>query len=96
MKQKILLGLLSGIASNLIGIVLVTFIISQVKALSFADTFNFYRLSGSLWMLLALGALPNLALFFGLLKKDKEYMARGVVMATLITAITTYILYFNN
>lgn len=95
MKQKILMGLLSGLVSNSIGVLIVTWVVSGVKEMGFTNTFDLYRESGSLWMLLALGALPNLALFFWLLKKDKEYMARGVVMATFITAITTYILYFN-
>ncbi len=95
MTKKILLGLFCGLFANAIGVVVCTFIISKVKDLSFVNTFKFYQFSDGLWMLLALGALPNLALFFWLLKKDKEYMARGVVMATFITAITTYILYFN-
>ena len=95
LKKELLLGFLSGIGANLIGIALCLWIISMVKGLSFAGTFNFYKESDALWMILALGALPNLLVFFGFLKKDWEYRARGVLMATFITAIITYLLYFT-
>ena len=95
MKQRIFKGLLAGLLSNTLGVCFVIGILSQVKNLSFSDTFNFFYGSDNFWMILALGALPNLLLFFGLLKKNKEYQARGVVMATLITAITVFILYFK-
>ena len=45
-------------------------------------------------MLLCLGALPNLAAFFGFLKLNRDYRARGVLMATFVTAITAYLIYF--
>lgn len=95
LKKELLLGFLSGIGANLIGIALCLWIISMVKGLSFTGTFDFYKQSDTLWMILALGALPNLLVFFGFLKKDLEYRARGVLMATFITAIITYLLYFT-
>lgn len=94
MKQRILKGLLAGLACNTIGVLLCVFIIAQIKGRGFVSTFNVFWNSDAFWMILALGALPNLLLFFWLLKRNKEYEARGVVMATFITAITTYILYF--
>ena len=57
--------------------------------------FDFYLKTGNAWAVLTLGALPNLVLFFGFLKFDRDYRARGVVMATFITAIAAYVLYFN-
>jgi hypothetical protein len=94
LKRELLIGFISGITANLMGIILCLWIISMVKKMSFVETFNFYNQSDALWMILALGALPNLLIFFGFLKKDWEYRARGVLMATFITAITTYLLYF--
>ena len=94
MKQRIFKGLLAGLATNIIGISLCIFIIAQVKGRGFTSTFRVFWNSDAFWMILALGALPNLLLFFGLLKRNKEYEARGVVMATFVAAITTYILYF--
>ncbi len=94
LKKELLIGLLSGIGANLIGIVLCVWILSMAKNLTFMGTFSFYKDGDTLWMILALGALPNLLVFFGFLKKDWEYRARGVLMATFITAIITYLLYF--
>ena len=93
-KKKVLTGFALGILSTLIGISLCTFIISKVKHSGFSETFQSFQNDDKLWMLLALGAIPNLLLFFFLLKKDLEYKARGVVLATLIVAFITYTLYF--
>ena len=95
MKKQIGIGFLAGVISNLIGIVLCIFIVSIIKDLGFVETFSFYRRTDSLWMIITLGALPNLAVFFGFLRVNKEYRARGVLLATFLTAITAYIIYFN-
>ena len=94
MKKEILTGFLIGILSNAIGINICIFIISKIRSLGFTETFNFYLNTDSLWMIISLGALPNLLVFFWLLRKNKEYRARGVVMATFLAAICTYLIYF--
>jgi len=94
MKKEILIGFMVGIISNSIGVLICTFIISQIKSETFLNTFQFYLNSENLWMLLSLGALPNLAAFFGFLKIRRDYRARGVLLATFVTAITTYLIYF--
>lgn len=93
-KQKVFIGIAMGFLSTIIGTSLCTFIISKVKHSGFNETFTSFQNDDKLWMLLALGAIPNLLLFFYLLKKDLEYKARGVVLATLIVAFITYSLYF--
>lgn len=95
MKKEIGIGFITGIISNSLGIILCIFIISLIKDFSFAETFSFYRRTDSLWMIITLGALPNLAVFFGFLRINREYRARGVLLATFLTAIISYILYFN-
>ena len=94
MKKQILTGFIVGLICTGVGIVLCTFIVSLLKGMSFNDTFNFYTHSGNLWMLISLGALPNLAAFFGFLRLNSEYKARGVLMATFAAAITAYLIYF--
>ena len=94
MKQEIFTGFIVGIISNTLGVILCVFIISQIKHEGFINTFNIYLYSQNLWMLLTLGALPNLAAFFGFLKINREYRARGVLLATFVTAITAYLFYF--
>lgn len=94
MRKEILTGLIVGLICNGIGIVLCTFIISLIKGLDFIATFNLYYHSGNLWMLISLGALPNLAAFFGFLRINREYRARGVLLATFVAAISAYLIYF--
>tara|TARA_B100000795_G_scaffold74419_1_gene52791 strand:- start:52078 stop:52365 length:288 start_codon:yes stop_codon:yes gene_type:complete len=95
MKKQIGIGFITGLIANTIGIILCTLIVSSIKGTGMSETLNFYIKSGNLWTILTLGALPNLAVFFGFLKFDREYNARGVVMATFITAIAAYVIYFN-
>ena len=94
-KKEIFIGLIIGAVTNIIGIILITFIVSIIKESPFKETFIFYLDNGVLWMLIALGALPNLLVFFRLLNKNKEYRARGIVMATLIAAILAFLIYFG-
>jgi len=94
MRKEILTGFIVGLISNTLGVLLCTLIVSKVKDLGFASTFNLYKESGNLWMLISLGALPNLAVFFGFLRINREYRARGVVIATFLAAISAYIIYF--
>lgn len=94
MKKEILIGFIVGIICNSLGVLVCTFIISQIKGETLPNTFEFYLNSQNLWMLLSLGALPNLAAFFGFLKIRRDYRARGVLLATFVTAITSYLIYF--
>jgi Na+-driven multidrug efflux pump len=43
---------------------------------------------------LALAALPNLFVFFVFIKKKQDYRARGVLIASIITALITFVLKF--
>ncbi|WP_265197897.1 hypothetical protein [Aureitalea sp. L0-47] len=94
MKKEIGIGFVTGLISNLIGIIICIFIIAKMEDLSFGGTYDFYKQTGNLWMIITLGALPNLAVFFGFLKINRDYRARGVLLATFLTAITAYIIYF--
>jgi len=95
MKKQITIGFLMGIIANVIGVGMCMVIISFLKGTSVSEVFDFYLKTGNAWAVLTLGALPNLVLFFGFLKFDRDYRARGVVMATFIAAIAAYVLYFN-
>lgn len=94
MRKEIFIGFLVGLISNTIGVIICTWIVSLAKGSEFSETFRFYYESQNLWMLLSLGALPNLAAFFGFLKINREYRARGVLLATFVTAIMAYLIYF--
>ena len=94
MKKEIGIGWLVGVIATTIGVMICVSLIAMAKGLPFMETLTFYQRSGSLWMILSLGALPNLLAFFGFLKINREYRARGVLLATFMTAIIAYLIYF--
>ncbi|MGB0896352.1 MAG: hypothetical protein ACPGU9_04060 [Flavobacteriaceae bacterium] len=93
-KQEVFKGFFIGVLTSVLGVIICTLLISSIKSSEFTMTFQGFVNEGNLWMLLALGALPNLGVFFFLLQKDLEYKARGVVLATLLVAFITYAIYF--
>lgn len=94
MKKEIFIGVVVGLITNTLGVILCTWIVATIKNQGFSETFQFYVRTQNLWMLFSLGALPNLAAFFGFLKINREYRARGVLLTTFVTAITVYLIYF--
>jgi len=44
--------------------------------------------------ILTLAAIPNLFVFFVFLKKKQDYRARGVLLATILITLTTFVLKF--
>ena len=93
-KKEVFTGLFLGLISNVIGACIVAFIISLFKGVAFSWVIDLYKNNGNLWMLICLGAIANLAFFYYFLQKKNYYRARGVLSATFIAAITSYILYF--
>ncbi len=93
-KREVLTGLFLGLIGNSIGITIIAFVISILKKANFLALIERYYIGGNFWMLICLGAMVNLALFFWFLQKDMFYRARGVLLATFIAAITSYIIYF--
>jgi hypothetical protein len=86
-KSDLLLGFFMGIIACLIG-TLVFLLIKMPKLVS-VEGFYTIREQGIMGKLITLGAVINLLLFFILLKKNKDLMARGVVLATIVLAIVT-------
>lgn len=91
-KKEVLTGFLTGIVATIFGVSLCTLIIAQIKGVSFNDIFYGFKADDKLWMLLALGAIPNLLVFFLMLRKDLEYRARGVLLATFLVAFIVFTL----
>jgi len=88
-KTDLLVGLFIGIASALLGSSLFLAFFTQYNL--FKD-FEAIRAEEILGKVITLGAVLNIIIFFVLLKKNKELMARGVVLATIILAIATLFL----
>jgi hypothetical protein len=61
--------------------------------LSITETYNAAIAQGHVGSLLALGAILNLVAFFGFLRIKRDQRAKGVLIATLLTALL--ILYYK-
>lgn len=89
MKKEILIGFVIGLTANVIGLYLAaTFLgngddfMTVIKA-ALAEDF--------IGKLVSLGAILNLLAFFVFIKKRQDYRARGVLLATVIVAILTFV-----
>lgn len=83
-KKEIFIGFVLGLLSNALGTLLAILLLSKY---SIAESWAAAKQEGHLGSLLALGALLNLLVFFLFLKMKKDYRARGVIIATMLTGI---------
>ncbi|MEH6511786.1 hypothetical protein [Maribacter arcticus] len=89
-KKEILIGLVVGIIANTIGTLLYILLFSD---LSISETYKAAVAQEHVGSLLALGAVLNLIAFFGFLRIKRDDRAKGVLLATIITAFI--ILYYK-
>ncbi len=89
-KKEIGIGFVVGIIANTIGTLCYILLFSDF---GIKETFKAAMEQGHLGSLLALGAILNLVAFFGFLKLRRDARARGVLIATLLTAMI--ILYYK-
>lgn len=87
-KIDLLYGFLIGILASFIGVFLFIGVLTDYELLTGISAI---REEGKLGKLITLGAILNIVAFFLLLKMDKEMMARGVVLATIILTVVTLI-----
>lgn len=85
-KIDVLIGVLIGLLGAVIG----SFIFIEVfTKYTFMEGILIMKSEGNLGKIITLGAILNLIIFFILLKKNKEMLARGVVLGTIILTIIT-------
>ncbi|MEN1784237.1 MAG: hypothetical protein AAGF77_03770 [Bacteroidota bacterium] len=82
--KEIIIGFLVGIIANTLGSLGYILVFSD---LGITATFKAAFSQGHLGSILALGAILNLFAFFGFLRLRREHRARGVMIATLLTAL---------
>lgn len=88
MKKEILIGIITGVIANALGVML--------YILAFSDkgidaTIQQSLSEGFFGKIVTLGAALNLAAFFIFIRKKQDYRARGVLLATVIIAIAVMI-----
>lgn len=89
-KKEIAIGFAVGVIANTIGTLLYIVLFSDMDI---ANTIKAAKEQDHMGSLLALGAILNLLAFFGFLKIRRDQRAKGVLIATLLTALI--ILYFK-
>ena len=89
-KKELLTGFAVGLIANTIGTLLYILLFSN---LGITETFEAAIAQDHVGSLLALGAILNLVAFFGFLKIKRDQRAKGVLIATILTAMV--ILYYK-
>lgn len=90
-KKDLFTGLILGLIISVLGTIVVILIMAK-GGQTISDAFQYMRNAGSIGKVITLGAIPNLLLFFLLLKKNKEMMARGIILSLFILTIVTLVL----
>ncbi|PCJ98798.1 MAG: hypothetical protein COA50_00735 [Flavobacteriaceae bacterium] len=89
-KKEVIIGFIVGIIANTIGTLLYIILFSDMNI---PNTFAAAIKQGHIGSLLALGAILNLVAFFLFLRLRRDHRARGVMIATILTALV--ILYYK-
>ena len=91
-KKEVFIGFIAGLVANGIGLIAVALLLGEggIEA-----TLKHSLSEGFLGKLVTIGAILNLILFFLFLKKKQDYRARGVLLATVLVAIITFLLNFS-
>ena len=88
-KLDLLIGIVLGFLASFIGSYLFIVLFTDFD---FTTGLNTLRVQGSLGKLVTLGSILDLILFAVLLKINKEMIARGVIIAVIILAVSTIFL----
>lgn len=83
-KKETFIGFIVGIIANTLGTLAYIVLFSD---LPIRETYRAAVAQGHVGSLLALGAILNLVAFFGFLKLRRDNRAKGVLIATLCTAL---------
>lgn len=88
-RKEILTGIIIGITANLLGFIGCGYLFSWLsnRITSFENIVQSSLQNGSIGSLIALGAIPNLILFFFFLRQNKFYRSRGILIVCIIAAL---------
>lgn len=90
-RKEVFIGLIVGLIANFIGIYLyLTFFSEQ----GFVESLQMAKANDFLGKIVSIGAILNLGAFFIFIKKKKDYRARGVLLATVLIAVGTFVIKF--
>ena len=90
-KKEISIGFVISILATACGVFLY---LQYFSKYGFEETILMIQKGNLYAQVLSLAALPNLFVFFIFIKKKQDYRARGVLMASILTALVTFVLNF--
>ena len=90
-KKEISIGFVISILATACGVFLY---LQYFSKYGFKETILMIQKGNLYAQVLSLAALPNLFVFFVFIKKKQDYRARGVLMASILTALVTFVLKF--
>jgi Na+-driven multidrug efflux pump len=90
-KKHILIGVLVSLFATAAGVFLYLEYFSKE---SFSKTLEMIKAGGLYGKVLSLAAIPNLFIFFVFTKRREDNKAKGVLLTTILIALTTLILKF--
>ncbi|OIV42826.1 hypothetical protein [Flavobacterium johnsoniae] len=88
-KKDLIIGFIVGIFTSLLGSYL---FITFFTKFDISTGIQALRKMGYLGKVITIGTILDLAVFLLLLKRNKEMMARGVILAVIVLAISTIII----
>ena len=89
-KKEVLLGVIYGVISSLIGLIIAILILSENSSIIESLKNSYYE--NFLGKLISLGAILNVIVFFVFMKKKQDQRAKGILLSTIFLAILTLIL----
>jgi hypothetical protein len=92
-KKSIIRGIIIGIVSNTIGLLIVGLLTAKMagRSESILQVFEAAVLENFIGKLISLGAIFNLICFFYFIRKQKDSHAAGILIATILIAVGTLI-----
>jgi len=89
-----IIGALVGLTANILGLIFVGFLTGHFsnRGGNLIQVIDAAHNEGFLGKLISLGAVLNLVCFFYFLKQNQDSRAAGVLAATILTAVVTFII----
>jgi hypothetical protein len=91
-KKEVFIGFSVGLIANTIGLIIAIFIFGSGEGIE--TTIRQSIAQGFFSKLVSIGAISNLLVFFLFIKLKRDYRARGVILATVLVAIATFLVNF--
>ena len=89
-KKEVLLGVIYGVISSLIGLIIAILILSENSSIIESLKNSYYE--NLLGKLISLWDILNVIVFFVFMKKKQDQRAKGILLSTIFLAILTLIL----